>query len=224
MYGYIYCIENLINGRYYIGQSINPRRRWREHINTPKEYSAIDRAIQKYGLSNFAFNIIDSAKDLKTLNDLEESYMCLFGSKTVVGGYNIRGGGSRGRLSNKTRQKIGRSRSLGLNIDQITVMYLKEGFTLSQIAKSFNCDPVTIFYYLKRNGVELRDNRNSHRGKSLFGFTGANFQKNKNPEKRCWKSKIKYCDRQQSLGLFEDPLTAEIVYELVKKEIYGYVA
>lgn len=107
IYGYIYLIENQINGKRYVGQTVRyPKKRWWEHINTPDKSSAIDHAIQKYGSHNFTFTIIDSAKDLETLNALEESYICLFNSKKNINGYNIRYGGSNGRLSLETRQKL----------------------------------------------------------------------------------------------------------------------
>ncbi|TMS41324.1 MAG: hypothetical protein FGO69_08705 [Methanobacterium sp.] len=65
IYGYVYSIRNNTNDKHYIGQTTRniPEIRWNEHINNPQDSSAIDRAVQKYGESNFTFNVIDTAKD-----------------------------------------------------------------------------------------------------------------------------------------------------------------
>lgn len=53
----IYKIENLINHKIYIGQSIEIERRLQKH-KTIKDDLYIHRAIQKYGVKNFSFDII----------------------------------------------------------------------------------------------------------------------------------------------------------------------
>ncbi len=55
--------------------------------------------------------------------------------------------------------------------------------------------------------------------KGIFKTTGTSFDKGKNFEKKCWKCKIKYKNNSVSLGIYEDPFTAELVYNLVEKEI-----
>lgn len=55
----IYKIENKLNGKVYIGQSINIEQRWREHKSRylsidEKEYNKpLYNAIRKYGLQKF---------------------------------------------------------------------------------------------------------------------------------------------------------------------------
>lgn len=44
----IYKIENLINHKIYIGQSIHIEKRWKEHCQFSSE-SLIGKAIHKYG-------------------------------------------------------------------------------------------------------------------------------------------------------------------------------
>ena len=52
----IYLIENKINGKKYIGQSINIYKRFREHcFLSNKNHSYIDNAIHKYGKENFIY-------------------------------------------------------------------------------------------------------------------------------------------------------------------------
>jgi group I intron endonuclease len=61
----IYKIENLINGKIYIGQSKNIEKRWTAHRTRPfnqnsKQYdSPLYRSIRKYGLENFRFVVLE---------------------------------------------------------------------------------------------------------------------------------------------------------------------
>jgi hypothetical protein len=61
----------------------------------------------------------------------------------------------------------------------------------------------------------------SLRGNGLFGTNGAYLDKRKNPERKCWQSYIKYGGKNRFLGLYNDPLSAQMMYELVRDEIYG---
>lgn len=83
----IYKIENLINGKIYIGQSIHIEKRWKEHCRASSE-SLISKAIKKYGKENFSFQILEETKDLNSLNLLESNYIKKFNS-LVPNGYNI---------------------------------------------------------------------------------------------------------------------------------------
>lgn len=67
----IYKITNLINGKVYIGQSVDISRRWRQHRNN---YQVDDvplyRAFRKYGISNFSFTVIEECSK-EELSDRE---------------------------------------------------------------------------------------------------------------------------------------------------------
>lgn len=82
---YIYKITNLINGKIYIGQTNNPKRREREHFSLAPSIlednngKILYNALLKYGPQNFSFEIIeDKCEDynekekfwIKTLNTL----------------------------------------------------------------------------------------------------------------------------------------------------------
>ena len=62
----IYKIENLINGKKYIGQSIDIETRWAEHkrinersLETIKQKYPLYLAFKKYGLENFSFEVLE---------------------------------------------------------------------------------------------------------------------------------------------------------------------
>ena len=82
----IYKIENLIDHKVYIGQSVCIERRWGEHCRGSKK-SIISSAIQKYGKENFSFTILEECK-VEELNNREEYYIRQFNS-VVPNGYNI---------------------------------------------------------------------------------------------------------------------------------------
>lgn len=91
----IYCYINKLNGHTYIGQSINFKERLRRHSNgVDADHSAIDRAIQKYGIENFDIEIWENVDYLdgdllkKGLNAMERLYIALLNPY-----YNITDGG-----------------------------------------------------------------------------------------------------------------------------------
>jgi group I intron endonuclease len=61
----IYKITNIINNHCYIGQSRNIQKRWKNHISAShncneKSYEyPLYRAIRKYGVENFSFDILE---------------------------------------------------------------------------------------------------------------------------------------------------------------------
>lgn len=92
----IYKIENLINHHLYVGQSIDIKKRWREHKSgafneNNKDYNmVIYKAIRKYGIENFEFSIIELC-DKDDLNDREVYWIEYYDSYT--NGYNASKGG-----------------------------------------------------------------------------------------------------------------------------------
>lgn len=108
----IYTIENLTNGKKYIGQTKNINRRWREHLGCLKgnrhSNSHLQRAFNKYGEDNMSFSVIEMCKE-DELDTKESDYIKLFDS--MKSGYNLRAGGSRPRLSIESRRLISKTRT-----------------------------------------------------------------------------------------------------------------
>lgn len=78
-YGVIYLLKNKINGKIYIGQTIDFNRRMNEHKNRKpslsKKYNYhITKIINNYGFNNFSSEIIDVAYSKKDLDKNEKYY------------------------------------------------------------------------------------------------------------------------------------------------------
>lgn len=105
-YGYIYTVTNKFNGKQYVGQTIDElEHRWYYYKTLRcKCQIKLLNALKKYGPENFNYEMLDTAPDQIVLDYLEDFYIeCL---DTRKNGYNCRGGGSRGKLSEEHKHKI----------------------------------------------------------------------------------------------------------------------
>lgn len=98
----IYKITNLLNGKSYIGQSINIEKRWYEHkyksqCRTDISFNSILHiAFRKYGIDNFSFEILEELKTVEELDQREQYYIKFYNTITP-NGYNILEGGQKNR-------------------------------------------------------------------------------------------------------------------------------
>ena len=108
----IYCIENLINNKKYIGQSIDIEKRWATHkseLNGDAHCnSKLQNAWNLYGENSFKFYVIEMcSKDV--LDDLEQYYIKNLNS--YHDGYNLDfGGTNRVRWTDDMKKKLSDSR------------------------------------------------------------------------------------------------------------------
>ncbi len=125
----IYRITNLINGKCYIGQSIDIEKRWEEHktiYRYPRcSHYHIYRAFCKYGIENFSFSVIEECEQ-SLLNEREKFWIAYYDS--FKHGYNMTIGGDGAEL-----------------IERDAIYHLwDEGFTVGDIANRVQCSPVTV--------------------------------------------------------------------------------
>jgi group I intron endonuclease len=137
----IYRILNKINGKSYIGQTIKKfEYRKYNHYSDAFKYdkqTAIHRALRKYGMKNFIWDIICECVSADKLNEMESYYIekyDTFGKN----GYNMTTGGEgyvvsdegrenmsiahtgrpRGPMSEETKRKIGKSNTGKLRLEK----------------------------------------------------------------------------------------------------------
>ena len=77
--GYIYLITNKIDGKKYIGQTVEKdiNNRWKCHLKKSSNCRYLKYAFEKYGKENFKFQIVVICFD-KDLDLYEEEYMKRF--------------------------------------------------------------------------------------------------------------------------------------------------
>lgn len=103
----IYKITNTINGKTYIGQTIQPlQKRWNEHCVKSNGCKFIKNAIQKYGKENFTVETIDKASNMEELNQKEIYWIKHFKSTDKNIGYNLDSGGKKRKPTAEEIEKV----------------------------------------------------------------------------------------------------------------------
>ena len=247
MKGIIYTATNKVNGKVYVGQTIQSlKERKAQHkfdAKTRKFNSYFHNSIRKYGFGSFKWEVVAETDNIDILNELEIFYITLYNSRNKKKGYNIKEGGLNGKHSEESKkkmseahkgkthsketcQKMGKAR-IGdknpfyrhdLDDNEIIRLY-DEGYSTREIGKKCSCSKYVVQNRLKKNGKKLRNGRESRKKEGLFGFTGIGFRKDQNPEMKCWISRIQYNKKSKFLGYFSDPISAEMFYTFAKKEI-----
>jgi group I intron endonuclease len=104
----IYLIINKIGQKPYVGQTwMTIENRWRTHFYLNSGCIKLKNALEKYGKDKFTIEIIAQCSDQQIANYLEDFYIEEYDS--IKNGYNIKSGGSNGKHSVATRQKMSKS-------------------------------------------------------------------------------------------------------------------
>jgi len=115
----IYQVRNLVDGKRYIGSSIDLKARKSQHFSSLRRNchfnSHLQRSFDKYGINNFVFEILCYAeKDQEYLFLLEENYISFYKANDGAFGYNMRLEANTNvgtRRSEETKLKMSLSRS-----------------------------------------------------------------------------------------------------------------
>lgn len=114
---YIYVATNTVNGKQYVGQTVQqPGRRWAAHLNTaaknqadnyPGTCRALHRAIRKYGADAFVVRIIALPEGCsrELLDSIEQKLIAKLGTVSPHG-YNLTSGGRTTRFSAESKAKM----------------------------------------------------------------------------------------------------------------------
>lgn len=134
----IYKIENLINGKIYIGQSIHIQKRWLEHCKLSAN-SLISDAIKKYGKENFSFQIIKECAQ-EELTKFESFYIQYYNS-LIPYGYNI--------ILEDTQHPSSFNKYNAEEFKQIINDIKNSSLSFKEIADKYSLD-LSMIYYLNR--------------------------------------------------------------------------
>ena len=137
----IYKITNLINQKIYIGQSKNIEDRWRAHRSRPFQSNAAQyesplyKAIRKYGLKNFSFQVIEECT-IKELNQKEIYWIAYYHSNDKKYGYNLTEGGQ-----TQTFHKLSEK-----EVKEIQSLLIETNLSQQEIAEQYNINQRSISY------------------------------------------------------------------------------
>lgn len=135
----IYKIQNKINNKIYIGQSIDVNRRWQAHkriyndIVSDQYNKPLYRAFRKYGIENFIFSILEECK-VSELNDKEKYWIKYYDSINPLKGYNLTEGGDSPYYRKLSLEKV----------QKIREELLYSNKTQEEIAKEFEVTQQTV--------------------------------------------------------------------------------
>ena len=213
-FGIVY-IRVFPNGKVYIGQTTRGvKKRWKEQNraarNNKNGSPKLFNALRKYNYKTKDY-IIAYAINQEQLDMTEKFYIQWYDS--IENGYNILLDNSLSgnkapmfgkKHSQETKKRISQKNS-GIN----NGMYGVKGELHPNYGRKVN---VNVRKKISKKLLKLNS----------FNFHGVSFRKDcSNIEKRCWRSKIRYNNKDYDLGNFNDPLSGQIVYDLVWREIYG---
>lgn len=142
MQGYIYLIENKINGKKYVGQtSYSITQRFQEHIRNSNRFPerTLYRAFHKYGIDSFDLILLEEVEE-KELSQRECFWIQKF--NTYQNGYNETLGGEGTSLYNK---------------EEIIEQYQKIQ-CINDVAILFNCDRSTVQRILTTANIPIKEN------------------------------------------------------------------
>lgn len=107
----IYRFKNILNGKVYIGQTIVPvRKRLIQHMTFSRPWTKCQKtyfhnALNKNGLINFKFDVIEICASQEELDIREKYWISYYKSNNKQYGYNIECGGKDGRKGTKLTEE-----------------------------------------------------------------------------------------------------------------------
>jgi group I intron endonuclease len=173
----VYQIENTINNKKYIGQSIDIERRWNQH-RYGKGSIILRNAINKHGINNFEFTILESIpignrdKMIDELTLIEEKWLSKEKPFLRENGYNI-------NKSAKVNIPIERPEGYGEMISKIKI-------------DNNHCGKATVQYDLEGNLIKVW--KSAAQIERVLGFKAENIsacclRKNKSSKGFIWRFK-----------------------------------
>lgn len=135
----IYKITNKINGKSYIGQSIDILQRWSQHKRSKDFNNPLYLDMEKYGQQNFIYEIIEECPQTQ-LNEREKFWIKYYNS--YKDGYNRTCGGT-------GMQPIICHINKRIEEDESTIMVKWEDYTAA--ARNLSPSALNLYMYLAKN-------------------------------------------------------------------------
>lgn len=198
----IYCIENTVTKKRYIGQSTNISRRWINHKialkNNIHRNSHLQNSWNKYGKENFKFQVLEECLE-ENLNDREDYWVKFYIAKNENTGYNIKEPGGNGKHSLETKEKMSASR-IGKVLSPETKNKISEANKGKIFSKSHKAN-------ISKNHHDVFGRNNPRFGKKFNGssnFDGVYF---KSANKK-WCASVRINGKQKHIGIYSSELEA----------------
>jgi group I intron endonuclease len=122
--GCIYVIENTVNGKIYVGQTGNWKKRKRDHYRSLKfnkhGNSHLQASWNKYGESSFTFKVIADNLPSQYLDDVERGLIATLRTMHKQYGYNKESGGSLNKKQSQETREKNRQAHLGKRVSPST--------------------------------------------------------------------------------------------------------
>ena len=174
--GIIYEWRNKLDGKFYVGQTIRPKGRYKNHVKAQGD-SVFHRAIRLHGIENFEYTVVatyehETEQGLYDLLNEAEKERIKFRNSLVPNGYNVAEGGKNGNtLSGMTEEE-----------------YVAHCNKISNLLKGKFTGENNPMYGKKQSDESKEKNRQSHLGKHYSDDTRKKHSENakgeKNPMKR----------------------------------------
>ena len=155
MKGKIYKITNKINGKIYVGQTVQTlKERFQKHCWGTTENDkyhlnmAIKKAIRKYGKENFTIELIEEVETDK-LDEREVYWISYYNS--YYKGYNCTKGGQNG---------VTRKCKLSWNEENEVIEAKYLGFSIKEIGEVYGIDRTSVHNIFKRHNLKMPNKRN----------------------------------------------------------------
>jgi group I intron endonuclease len=193
---FIYQITNTTNNKLYIGQTNNSDLRWSQHKSNAKYNKGgqvVTRAMVKYGVDAFKFDVIATCKSQEDVNQTEAQLIKQYDTRNPFKGYNVDVGGF----------VSPRPAEIGLRISDS----LKKHYETHDS---------------KRKGTTVSEDVKKKMSESAMGKAGTNEGKTFDNEWRLAIAKSRTGVESKAHRRFSDEVEKEICRLYVEEEMSGY--
>lgn len=218
----IYKIENTINHKVYIGQSVDIEMRWNEHLyaltRNLHENHHLQSSWNKYGAKAFTFSIIEEC-ELSHLTDREQYYIDLYGGINSDNNYNNRDAGYKGNLSESTKQKL---RDINLGKQAWNKGLDKSDPRVAKYAKNLATKTIS-----SEQREKIRKTVQAHHDNGDYNYDAMNKKRLATMKKNSENGKVRKVRKDK--GIKKDPEIGKRISEAkkrnneVRRNLLGYV-